>query len=401
MAAKTNILLVGDAGPDEGSLRAQIDSLRHPLKIVTTSAEAVAAIEADLPDLVIIDASAPDVDAYKLAPRIKSMTRGKAVPVAFACLEKDLRAKVDSRDMGADDCFTKPIDTEVLAAHIRMLLKNRTLELALRHQNREFTELNDRLIDAKKTMTRELELARRIQQGMLPETLPQLERFQFAAALRPSTEVSGDFYDIYRLDETHYGFYVADAIGHGVPAALLTIFVKKGIQTRDITPTGYRLLEPAEVLDRLNRDLISENLSDNPFVTLLYGILDVTNATVRYASAGHPPAMLISREGSVCPMMSDGALLGIFESDFTTGEVTLEPGSRIVLYSDGIELAVGPDGKRGLDALIEYLKVDGSVFQSREAFTTRIDEAFDALLDDDVLAGHQDDVTLLALRMLR
>lgn len=403
-AGKAKVLLVGVARPDEGSLQAQLHSLGYVLEIAAGPREAFAVIEAEGADLVVIDATAPDVDGPGLTARVKQLTFESAVPVMLACLPRDLRAEVNGRDVGADDCFTKPIRTEVLGARIRLLLRNRDLELSLRRQNVEYDILNRELIDARRELDRELELAKHIQRSLLPERPPELERFAFAAALRSSGEVSGDFYDIYRLDETHYGFYIADAIGHGVPAALLTIFVKKGIQTREITPDGYRLLPPGEVLTRLNRDIISEELSANPFVTLFCATLNVETAEVTYASGGHPPAIILGADGSVRPLLSEGALLGIFESDFTTGKQTLNPGDQVVLYTDGIEQARSTSGKAGLDALIEYLAPGSGEAPSgeepREAFTSHVEATLDALVRDEHEVTHRDDVAVLVLKML-
>lgn len=399
MADKVKVLLAGIASPDEGSLRAQLDALGYDVQLAATPEDVLTAVETDRPELVLIDATAPDVDGFKVAARVKHITREKALPVMFVCLPRDLRAQVRSRDLGVDDCFAKPIETEALAARIRLLLRNRELELSLRWQNRERELLNQELLSAREALDRELDLASRIQRSLLPETMPELERFQFAAALRSSGPVSGDFYDIYRLDETHYGFYVADAIGHGVPAALLTVFVKKGLQTRDITPNGYELLPPAEVLTRLNRDMMAEKLSSNPFITLFYATLDVASHAVTYASGGHPPAILLDSAGKARPMLSEGALLGIFESDFTTGEVTLEAGDRFVLYSDGIEEARAASGKTGLDALLEHLGASGES-DSRESFAERVESSLD-LLSNTGRSRRSDDATVFVLRMLR
>ena len=395
---QVKVLLVGEARPDAGSLLAQLDSLGYRFQLATTPEQALLAVETDRPDLVIIDAAAGDVDPYRLALHVKELTFEQALPVMFACLPKDLRAEIDGRDLGIDDCFAKPISTDVLAARIRLVLRSRDLERSLRQQNVEYNQLNRELLEAREALDRELHLASRIQRSLMPEVMPELEHFQFAATLKPSGAVSGDFYDIYRLDETHYGFYVADAIGHGVPAALLTIFVKKGIQTRDIRPDGYHLLPPGEVLTRLNRDIISEKLSANPFVTLFYAILDIKASTVTYASGGHPPAILLGADGGVRPLLCEGALLGIFESDFTTGQVTLTPGDRVVLYTDGIEQARSPSGKDGLDALIEYvgeLPPDAT----HDAFALHVEATFPAISGDDVALDQRDDVAVFVLRM--
>src|SRR5207342_902861 len=116
-----------------------------------------------------------------------------------------------------------------------------------------------------------------------PHSLPEVPQARFAVHYRPCGRVGGDFYDVFRLDERHLGFYVADAMGHGIPASLLTIFVKKGVRAKEITGQTYRLVPPAEVLQRLNRDLIEQALADMPFITMVYALFDHAEGTLRFS----------------------------------------------------------------------------------------------------------------------
>src|ERR1700729_2181201 len=102
----------------------------------------------------------------------------------------------------------------------------------------------------------EMRLAARLQQDFLPKSLPQLGGVRFHTLYRPAGYVSGDLYDVMRLDECHVGFYIADAVGHGMPAALLTMFIKNALVTKQIDPSGYRLLTPGETMAKLNESLI-------------------------------------------------------------------------------------------------------------------------------------------------
>src|SRR5687767_8776901 len=111
----------------------------------------------------------------------------------------------------------------------------------------------------------EMRLAARLQQDFLPKHLPQIGPVHFHTLFRPAGYVSGDLYDVMRLDETHVGFYIADAVGHGMPAALLTMFMKNALVTKQIDPSGYRLLPPAQTMARLNDSLVSQNLSHATF----------------------------------------------------------------------------------------------------------------------------------------
>src|SRR5439155_3911849 len=144
--------------------------------------------------------------------------------------------------------------------------------------------------------------------------------------------VGGDFYDIFRLDEKHVGFYVADAMGHGVPASLLTIFVKKGVKAKEVFGTQYRLIPPDEVLFRLNRDLIDQQLSEHPFITMVYGLFNHQDGTLTFARAGHPYPLFVPREGGVELWKQEGLLLGVLEARFPTTTHRLRPGDKLLLY---------------------------------------------------------------------
>src|SRR5262249_27026395 len=133
----------------------------------------------------------------------------------------------------------------------------------------EARQINQQLQQAYQQIESDLRLARRLQASFLPRSLPAVGPVRFGVSYRPCGQVGGDFYDVFRLDEQHVGFYVADAMGHGVPASLLTIFLKKAVQPKEVTGDSYRLVPPEEVLARLNRDLIAQKLAEMPFITMV------------------------------------------------------------------------------------------------------------------------------------
>jgi sigma-B regulation protein RsbU (phosphoserine phosphatase) len=191
----------------------------------------------------------------------------------------------------------------------------------------------------------ELRLAARLQQDFLPKTLPTLGNIRFHTLFRPAGYVSGDLYDVMRLDENHVGFYIADAVGHGMPAALLTMFIKHALVTKEIGGGTYRLLKPSEALAKLNEAIIEQNLTQATFATAIYGMIDIRTNELTLSCAGHPAPMLLSRNGELEPIRAQGCLLGIFAGEaFEDATVQLHSGDRLVLYTDGIELAFDDEG---------------------------------------------------------
>lgn len=184
----------------------------------------------------------------------------------------------------------------------------------------------------------ELKLASRLQQEFLPKTLPENASIRFATLFRPCSWVSGDIYDIFRLDERNWGFSLADAMGHGVAAGLLTMYIKHAMQTKRIQGSAYELIQPAEVLSSLNERLVAQGLSDSQFITGWYGMVNAETLELQYANAGHPPVLHIRKDGSISELHGEGCILGLVSGLKYSNETRqLARGDRIVVYSDGLE----------------------------------------------------------------
>jgi serine phosphatase RsbU (regulator of sigma subunit) len=205
---------------------------------------------------------------------------------------------------------------------------------------------------AREKEQKEIELARKVQLGFLPQTLPEVPRVRFAVHYLLCGRVGGDFYDVFRLDERHVGLYVADAMGHGVPASLLTIFVKKGVRAKEVFGQQYRLVPPDEVLYRLNRDLIDQQLSEQPFITMVYALYNHADGTLHFARAGHPYPLLVPAEGPPQFWRQEGLLLGVVDARFPCQTRRLGPGDKLLLYTDGVDTATFEGCPPGADSLL-------------------------------------------------
>lgn len=251
----------------------------------------------------------------------------------------------------------------------------------------------DRALSASMTrLDEEQRLAARIQQDFLPKSMPAVGPMRFAACFRPAHYVSGDLYDIARLDEHHVGVYLADAVGHGMPAALLTMFMRQALVTKQIQPNGYRLLDPNETLTKLNNALREQNLSCSTFATAIYARVDCRNSEVCFARGGHPAPILISRDGSIREVECEGSLLGVFDDEtWPLTCVKVQPGERLLLYSDGIEHAFCPQGEVGGDHWKSKL-AEISSQPTADLFST-FEEAMNATTN----ASARDDLTMIVV----
>jgi phosphoserine phosphatase RsbU/P len=247
-----------------------------------------------------------------------------------------------------------PIGGESKSDRVQDQLADLQLELSALQSEVEALRSRDRTINFHmQRLDDELRLAARLQQDFLPKSLPEVGPIRFHTLFRPAGYVSGDLFDVMRLDETRVGFYIADAVGHGMPAALLTMFLKNALFTKEISPSGinggYRLLSPGQTMARLNDALVSQNLSNGTFATALYGLIDTRSGTVSFARGGHPSPIILRADGTIEIPEIDGCLLGIFESEpFADRSFQLSPGDRLFIFTDGIEVVFS--GEKFIDS---------------------------------------------------
>lgn len=187
---------------------------------------------------------------------------------------------------------------------------------------------------AKERIESELCIAHEIQMGMIPKTFPPYPTrndIDLHAILHPAREVGGDLYDFF-IDNGHLYFVIGDVSGKGVPASLFMAIARSLFRTLSQQTTS-----PAEIVTQMNRS-ISENNEANMFITLFIGVLDLKTGYLRFCNAGHNPPVLITQDGKLSTLdYRIQIFIGVLEDmQYTDGEITLEKGSKLFLYTDGV-----------------------------------------------------------------
>jgi len=209
------------------------------------------------------------------------------------------------------------------------------------HKNKLAEQLN-MIGSLVENLSEQLRLAGLVQRDFMPMQLPHTDEIRWAATFAPATWVSGDIYDVARIDEQHIGFYLADVVGHSMPAALLTIFLKQALIMRETIDSTYRIFPPAEVMKNLNVRMAGQKLSGYQFATCCYCLLNVKSLQLTYARAGHPYPILIRAGQQPQQLEARGSLLGVFEqSEYSQQTIQLQSGDKLLLYSDGAEPLIG------------------------------------------------------------
>ena len=240
--------------------------------------------------------------------------------------------------------------------------------------------------EERERIAHELQVAALIQQTLLPKTLPDIPGWEIDAYYRPAQAVGGDFYDFVRLEDGRYVILIGDVTGHGVPAALVMASCRSILRS-----AAQQHSDPGEILATTNEALIVD-IPPNMFVTCLCAVLDPQTSTLRFANAGHNLPYTSSVDG-VTELRATGMPLGLMpDMQYDVVEAAIEPGTAMVLSSDGLTEAHNPEremyGFGRLRALLGYSYSDTGLLKS---ILSDLDEFSRG-------AEQEDDVTLVVVR---
>lgn len=252
-----------------------------------------------------------------------------------------------------------PVAYAIMRNVVEMLRNNDKLAIAdlaakneqLQEAYRELQDAQEELVEMER-LERELEIAAEVQRTLLPDRLPQLPGYHFAAYLKPARQVGGDFYDAIELDGEHVGLLLADVADKSVQAALFMAVIRTLFMVE-----SRRSLDPSAVALAVHRGVLEVAPSADIFVTAFYGVLHLPTGRLTYVSAGHEQPLLIRPGASIQQLEGNGRFLGMIER-LELGEfsVDLEAGDRLVIFSDGVPDAANRSGDQfGYRRFMTYL----------------------------------------------
>ena len=332
-------------------------------------------------DIVLSDINMPEMDGLTLLKKINDR-HNPALKVIMVSAYGEMNNIRTAMNNDAFDFATKPIDLDDL----QLTIDKAVAEIEfIKQTQRE----HGQLVDIKS----DLALAAEIQMAILPK--PDAAK-QFApaidlyATMKPAKDVGGDFYDYFRIDDTHLGFCIADVSGKGVPAAIFM-----AVSHTLLRMAGKKSLDAASVIAESNTILASESFN-SMFVTLFYGIIDTVSGEVQYVNAGHNPPYVLKADGTVTAMpVSKNVCLGVIEDyPYKSDILKLDKGDCLVTFTDGVTEACSPSeelyGEQRLEALLQTL--GGS---DTKTIVESINNAVHQHADG---AEQSDDITILCVK---
>ena len=388
------VVLAVDDTPENLDVVKTILAQDYLVKAAINGKIALKIAETQQPDLILLDIMMPEMDGYEVCQALKSNPATERIPVIFISALDDTSDKVKGLDLGAVDYISKPFEAAEVIARVNTHLTMHRLRQELGRRNRQLEAANER-------MQQDLDAAARVQQALLPTSLPESDRILIAWQYYPCDELAGDSLNVHRLGPRYISLYVVDVSGHGVPAALLSVSVTRSLEPSAdpsclVSGPDAAVASPAEVARRLNT-LYPMESNGKLYFTMIYGVLDLETGRFRFISAGHPGPILV-RPGSppeqiVVPSLVIGAFQDVNYSD---SEVQLEAGDRLYLFSDGLYEETNDKDQQF------------QVSRLMNALATRVGDPLEASLEfvrQDLVAWHgtddfTDDFSILAFEML-
>lgn len=278
-------------------------------------------------DVILSDINMPEMDGLTLLAKINEM-QNPALKCIMVSAYGDMENIRSAMNQGAFDFTTKPINLEDLERTIEKAAEQISF---IKKAQQEHTQLE--------SIRNDLHIAQEIQQTILPKTFPpfpELKSFEIYAYMNAAKYVGGDFYDFFRIDQDRLGFVIADVAGKGVPAAIFMAISRTVIRTIALTENSA-----AMCMQRSNAFLCQENTNEM-FVTVFYGILNLNTGLVTYCNAGHNPPILMKKDNTVVsvPLTNDFILGSIDNITYHEKTLQLSPGDNLLLYTDGITEAM-------------------------------------------------------------
>ncbi len=354
------MLVVDDNEVNRDLLARRLQRDGHRVDMAVDGLDALAKLAVDEFDLVLLDIMMPGLNGYEVLERLKADEVLRYLPVILISALDDTDNMVKGISLGADDFLPKPFNPHILRARVSASLARKRL-----HDNEQRYA---------RSLEREMDIAREIQAGFLPDELPVVAGWDMAACFLPARRVGGDFYDAFPLHGgLRLGIIVADVCDKGVGAALFMALFRSLIRA---FAERMRFLDDdaaeqvRQLVDHVNGYIARTHGRANMFATLFFGILDPASGALIYINGGHEPPIISGNAGVGARLDPTGPAVGMLaELQFRVERQSIEPGETLIIYTDGVtdarNRAASPFTEERLLALLSPAGASAAVTISR------------------------------------
>ncbi len=307
------ILIIDDNLVNQRILQTTLAKVGYRILTADNGREGRTLANTEQPDIIILDIMMPGEDGFTVIKKLSSRPKTRDIPVIFLTADADPGSKIIGFELGAVDYIVKPFNHAEVLARVKVHLRLRLATQALIATQKE-----------------KLQQVSKAQASMLlkPENLQEA---QFGVHYTSLCEAGGDFYDVLRIAPDIFSYLVADVAGHDIGTSFVTAAMKALLKQN-----SSLLYEPAETLTIINQVLLGI-LPRDKYLTCVYVRLSRATNKLTLAGAGHPPVCYLPKNGAPYLIDLPGSPIGIFpDSQFSTREITTQPGDKFFIYSDGL-----------------------------------------------------------------
>jgi sigma-B regulation protein RsbU (phosphoserine phosphatase) len=348
------VLVVDDSRAHRAMLTAVLSRQGFSVAVAGSGAEALAIAQSDPPDLILSDWMMPGMDGLDLCRKVRDLPSERYIYFILLTSKSEKGALAQGLDVGADDFLTKPVNAEELRARINAGDRILKMERELGEKNRLISSTLEEISNLYDALDRDLCEARKMQQLLVRDRHRDFGAASVSLLLKPSGHVGGDLVGFFRAGANKVAVYAIDVSGHGIASALLTArlasYLSDGAPEQNIAlvrdPDGHYVARPPREVAMLLNTLMLDEMKSDLYFTLILGYVDLATGIVDIAQCGHPNPAVIRVDGQIDYMGQNGLPIGLVEdADYTQWRLALDPGDRLLLYSDGFTECVGADGE--------------------------------------------------------
>ncbi len=311
----------------------------YEISLVSNGFEALESLKSDKPDLILLDIMMPEMDGYEACRRIKENPTTADIPIIFITAKSETEDIVEAFRAGGVDYLTKPFNREELLVRVKTHIDLKRSRDESKLHATQMTKLNEQLsaINNEKqallnTLEEDLRIASEYIESLLPNKVDNT-LIKSDWMFIPATTLGGDSFGFHWVDDDHLAMYLLDVCGHGVGPALHSVSVLNNLRSQILPDTDFT--SPKSVISNLNQVYQMRN-HNNIYFTMWYGVYNKINHKMKYASAGHPPALLLNSTDDAISLFTRNYVIGAEAiMGYVEEEVDVKKGAKLYIFSDG------------------------------------------------------------------
>ncbi|NOE33768.1 MULTISPECIES: PP2C family protein-serine/threonine phosphatase [unclassified Ruegeria] len=361
------VLVVDDSRLQRLILVASLRKWGFDVVEADTGEAALELCQTDPPDLVLSDWVMPGMSGLEFCCAFRALNSDQYSYFILLTSKSEKQEVARGLDAGADDFLIKPLEADELRARISAGARILDMQRELSQKNRLIESALEELKLAHDAIDKDLMQARKIQESLVPELMRDFGNSRVSLLLKPCGHIGGDLVGMFSPGVNRLGFYSIDVSGHGITSAMMTARLGSYLSSKHFDQNVameqrfnkfYALLPPEDVAKTLNSRLMADTGIEEYF-TMVYAIVDLRNGLMKMVQAGHPHPLLLRKDGG-SEFLGDGGLpVGLIEdAGFQQIETKLQPGDKLLLYSDGFTECPLADGglldENGLQEMAQH-----------------------------------------------